>query len=652
MDTNTQGFYAQSYPAVNFILNLARKCENEVNIVAPFVTTSGVKKLLQVLPDKRLKIRLCSRFVPYNFAQKSSNIEAYHILNEWNPAWDILYFNIPNLHAKIFQFDNRCIITSANLTHGGFFLNYEFGLIVEDVRSVKGLLEDIQSIFRVATPISFESVVQIASAVSAKRIQNAETEELGLLSPSQAVEPEDGKETAPSEIIGNELELERLKRFSGLLSKYSTDFVNGYPFSELGYLDAVKTAGAIGHPDVVEVVDRDIGLIKQVIRELTVKYTIGTEAEPDLFRTFVKTTFLNSFKQSEMDPTWFPRARYFSEIGKNVVRLHVIGALFSGNYTFVERIGFFAKAITTLGDIIDPVEILDKLDAHWCVFYGDLAQNWELEQIHTLLGVIFYHNKNAALNILKSCMDVGDIFSLSIYEARDYKTLLQEASQAVFGQKPQYAVTSISGPDHSPSYTVEARIKNLAITKTGNSKKDGEVAAAKELVTKMVKQKLISHDDLVIKREAIKDLETYSLCSPFKERLNEYCSIFGFSSYSRLADCALTTPRERNMNRCRRSNEKLSLLGAILRSLMVDVHCLKHDLLDCRYTVSNNDFVENFNKYLEQWGTFQSIYLQKHNDGEIASICEATYATIWLKYGWKGLDQYPCLVKPQAAVRT
>lgn len=650
MDSTTPLFHTQSFPAVNFILNLARKCKSEVTIISPFVTTSGVKKLLQALPDTPLKLRLCSRFVPHNFAQKSSNIEAYHILNEWNPAWDISYFNIRNLHAKIFQFDNRCIVTSANLTHGGFFLNYEFGLVVEDVHSVKGLIDDIQTIFSVATPISFESVVEIASTVSAKRfIQIVESEELPLPSHIQADEPEDGNDSAPNELLSNELELERLKRFSALLGKHSTDFVNKYPFSELGYLEAVKTAGGCGYPDVVEIVDRDISFLQQVIRQLTVKYSIGTDAELDLFSMFVKSSFINSMKQQLVDATWVPRANYFKDIGLNLMRLHVAKTLFSGNYTFVERIGFFAKAIASSGNFIDPVEMLDKLDAHWCVFYGSLANNWELDQLQILIGIIFYHNRDSAMNILKSCVDVEEIFSLSVYEARDYKTSLHEASQNVFGQMPQYAVTSVSGPDHSPSYTVEVRVKNLISTATGSSKKDGEVSAAKALLEKMVGQNLLKHDDIAIKREALKDLESYSLCPPFKERLEEYCRIFGFGQFSRLADCALTTSGERNMNRYRRSNEKLALLGAILRSLMVDVHCLKQDLLDFRHHVSNKDFIGNFNQFLDKWSSFQSIYLQKHNDGELASICEATYAAIWLRYGWNGLDQYPSLVKPQSA---
>lgn len=648
--TDPQMFYAQSYPAVNFILNLARKCENEVNIISPFVTTSGMKKLLQALPDTPLKLRLCSKFVPYNFAQKSSNIEAYHILNEWNPAWDIRYFNIPNLHAKIFKFDNRCVVTSANLTHGGFFLNYEFGIVVEDVHSVKGLIDDIQTIFSVASPISFESVIEIASAVSAKRfVQIIETEELATPSPTQAVEPEDGNDSAPNEPLCNELELERLKRFSALLGKHSTDFVNKYPFLELGYLEAVKTAEGSGNPDLFEIVNRDLDFVKQVIQQLTVKYSIGTDAETDLFHLFVKSSFINSMKQQLLDPTWIPRTLYYKNIGLNVIRLHVVTTLFSGNYTFVERIGFFAKAIASSGNIIDPVEMLDKLDAHWCVFYGDLAKNWELDQLQILLGIIFYHNRDSAMNILKRCADVEELFSLSVYEARDYKTSLQEASQNVFGQDPQYSVVSLSGPDHSPSYTVEVRVKNLVSKAIGSSKKDGEVSAAKALLMKMVEQNHLKHDDLAIKREVIKDLESYSLRGPFKERLEEYCSIFGFGQYSRLADCAITASGERNMNRCRRSNEKLALLGSILRSLMVDVHCLKQDLFDFRHNVSNKDFVGNFNQFLDQWGPFQHKYLHKCNDGELASICESTYAAIWLRYGWKGLDQYPNLVKPRPA---
>ncbi len=77
-------------------------------------------------------------------------------------------------------------------------------------------------------------------------------------------------------------------------------------------------------------------------------------------------------------------------------------------------------------------------------------------------------------------------FILDVYEAgeavlgRDYKSELQELVQRKNGRTLEYVLVATSGPDHSKTFTVEARLNGRVLASgDGHSKKDAEQKAAK-----------------------------------------------------------------------------------------------------------------------------------------------------------------------------
>ncbi|MFU8795229.1 MAG: ribonuclease III [Dethiobacteria bacterium] len=69
---------------------------------------------------------------------------------------------------------------------------------------------------------------------------------------------------------------------------------------------------------------------------------------------------------------------------------------------------------------------------------------------------------------------------------RDYKTLLQEFSQARFSITPVYRIVHESGPDHSKIFEAEVLLVSDAVgAGQGRSKKEAEQAAAKEAWSKL-----------------------------------------------------------------------------------------------------------------------------------------------------------------------
>ncbi len=72
---------------------------------------------------------------------------------------------------------------------------------------------------------------------------------------------------------------------------------------------------------------------------------------------------------------------------------------------------------------------------------------------------------------------------------KDYKTTLQEITQAHMGVTPQYIVTGSSGPDHKKEFVIMVKINNREIAQAkGKSKKEAQQEAAKQAIEKLRKE--------------------------------------------------------------------------------------------------------------------------------------------------------------------
>ncbi len=71
-------------------------------------------------------------------------------------------------------------------------------------------------------------------------------------------------------------------------------------------------------------------------------------------------------------------------------------------------------------------------------------------------------------------------------DARDPKTALQEWAQGRGLSPPDYVETGRTGPDHAPSFTIEARLENgQTAACSAGSKRQAEQAAAKALLSRV-----------------------------------------------------------------------------------------------------------------------------------------------------------------------
>lgn len=111
------------------------KSSTEVFLISPFITTNIAKQIISHSADKCL--RLLTRFNLADFKSGVSNLNALQKLSEAG----VEIRGLKNLHAKNYIFDNKtAITTSANLTGGGFYSNYEHGVLFSDPSAISATI--------------------------------------------------------------------------------------------------------------------------------------------------------------------------------------------------------------------------------------------------------------------------------------------------------------------------------------------------------------------------------------------------------------------------------------------------------------------------------------------------------------------------------
>jgi ribonuclease-3 len=90
--------------------------------------------------------------------------------------------------------------------------------------------------------------------------------------------------------------------------------------------------------------------------------------------------------------------------------------------------------------------------------------------------------KDIAIKLLEECHPKIDLQSLS----KDYKTTLQELTQATHGVTPVYKLIGSSGPDHKKEFEIAVVLDEQEISRAkGKSKKDAQQKAAQIALEKL-----------------------------------------------------------------------------------------------------------------------------------------------------------------------
>ena len=135
-------------PAGTALVNLCAGAAAEVVLIAPFMKTTVVKRLLDVVAPE-VRVECVTRWRADEVAAKVTDLEVFDVILERKQATLRL---LPRLHAKYFRADGRCLIGSANLTQSalGWSTPSNIELLVDQPADSTELLQFEQSVLNSA----------------------------------------------------------------------------------------------------------------------------------------------------------------------------------------------------------------------------------------------------------------------------------------------------------------------------------------------------------------------------------------------------------------------------------------------------------------------------------------------------------------------
>lgn len=144
--------------------NLIIKSKSNIFISSPFIKNSAVNILLKH-KKSQVELEIMTSFKFAYFRNKASDIESIERLVKVGEIKAV-----GNLHSKAYIFDKeKAIITSANLTYGGLYRNYEHGLLISNEETVNEIHKDLFQMFQndeISYSIDFNKIQEIRRILS------------------------------------------------------------------------------------------------------------------------------------------------------------------------------------------------------------------------------------------------------------------------------------------------------------------------------------------------------------------------------------------------------------------------------------------------------------------------------------------------------
>ena len=101
------------------------------------------------------------------------------------------------------------------------------------------------------------------------------------------------------------------------------------------------------------------------------------------------------------------------------------------------------------------------------------------DALEALMGAIYLESGLEKVKSIFIALLEANFPDISLNLTKDYKTTLQELTQAKIGLAPKYELISSSGPDHKKSFEMAVILEGKEIARAiGNSKKSAEQACA------------------------------------------------------------------------------------------------------------------------------------------------------------------------------
>jgi HKD family nuclease len=189
-------------PWEKIFLQQLRHARRHVYLASPFIKSPTASLISQNL-NKGTDFRYINSFKLAHFNTGASDLEALSIFSDNKCRQK----NVPNLHAKLFIFDDSAIITSGNLTPSGLKNNLEYGILVQD-SLVTEIKRDYLSIFNnpdypKITSNIIDKAKDIISSIPKEKRKKIVVSDKSLFKGIEEINPEDRFDGGTESVISN-----------------------------------------------------------------------------------------------------------------------------------------------------------------------------------------------------------------------------------------------------------------------------------------------------------------------------------------------------------------------------------------------------------------------------------------------------------------
>lgn len=138
-------------------------------IASPYITGSPICLMMRILQERGTASHACVRVLTNlsvdSIVRGSTDPNSLLALMDAVPHTQVSH--LPGLHAKVYLADEReAIVTSGNLTHGGVFQNYEYGVRFTDPVQVRHIWEDLLEYERLGSLVPRPDLERMARTLS------------------------------------------------------------------------------------------------------------------------------------------------------------------------------------------------------------------------------------------------------------------------------------------------------------------------------------------------------------------------------------------------------------------------------------------------------------------------------------------------------
>lgn len=157
---------------------LLGRASTSLILCAPFIgrgPCDRVRRRLSALHDARFQMTMLTDLSRDNILSGATDVTAIADVVKDFPTATIRF--LPSLHAKVYVADEtHAIVTSANMTDSGLHRNFEYGMLIDDPRTVRAIRCDVLQYASLGSPVDRAQLDGFAATVAELRVMRRAAE--------------------------------------------------------------------------------------------------------------------------------------------------------------------------------------------------------------------------------------------------------------------------------------------------------------------------------------------------------------------------------------------------------------------------------------------------------------------------------------------